>query len=99
MTNLLTVTPAAEETLTCQIRAGLKQANTLTVAVVGPPGAGKTELLEATARALHDKATLAFIVVNPAADRDAERLGRYCKHVETVKAAAPGAGLLTKNIP
>lgn len=61
----------------------------LTVAVVGPPGAGKTAVLEATARQLRGRARVAIITIHPAADRDADRCSRYCAKVEAVKTAKP----------
>jgi Ni2+-binding GTPase involved in maturation of urease and hydrogenase len=50
----------------------------LTVAVVGPPGAGKTGLLEATAKELRGHTRVAVVTVNPAAERDAKRCARHC---------------------
>jgi hydrogenase nickel incorporation protein HypB len=77
-----------------QNRTALKRANVLAVAMVGPPGAGKTALLEATARQLRGHARVAVITVNPAADRDAERVSRYCDYVQAVKTSAPDAGAI-----
>jgi len=74
-----------------QNRMDLIKHNVLTVAVVGPPGAGKTALLEATARQLRENARVAVITVNPAADRDANRVSRYCDQVEAVKIGNPDA--------
>ena len=74
-----------------QIRQMLSKARILTVALIGPPGAGKTALLEATARQLRGMTGVAIVVANPAAQRDAERLTRYCDHVEVVNSAAPTA--------
>jgi len=51
----------------------------------------KTALLEATARQLRGMTGVAIVVANPAAQRDAERLTRYCDHVEVVNSAAPTA--------
>ncbi len=59
----------------------------LAVGLVGPPGAGKTSLVEATARQLRGKARLGVITVNPAAERDADRVSRYCDQVEALCAA------------
>jgi hydrogenase nickel incorporation protein HypB len=71
----------------------LKTAGVLLVALVGPPGAGKTALIEATARQLRGKARVAVVAINPAADRDADRVSRYCDQVQAVKTAAPDAGV------
>jgi hydrogenase nickel incorporation protein HypB len=76
------------------IRASLGRLRVLAVALVGPPGAGKTALIEATARQLRGKARVAVIAMNPAADRDADRVSRYCDQVKAVKTAAPDAGAL-----
>lgn len=62
----------------------------LTVAVVGPPGAGKTGLLEATAKELRGRARVAVVTVNPAAERDAARCSRHCVQAEAVNTAVPG---------
>ena len=59
------------------------------VAIVGPPGAGKTELLESTVRQLRGKARVAIIAINPSADRDAGRCARTCDQVEGIRTAAP----------
>lgn len=77
-----------------QNRIDLVKHNVLTVAVVGPPGAGKTALLEATARHLRESARVAVVAVNPAADRDANRVSRYCRQAEAVKTACPDALLI-----
>jgi hydrogenase nickel incorporation protein HypB len=63
----------------------------LAIALIGPPGAGKTALLEATARQVRGEARMAVIVVNPAAERDADRVSRYCSKVLPVNAATPDA--------
>ena len=74
-----------------QIRLLLAKSGTLVVALIGPPGAGKTALLEATARQLRGVTGLAIIVANPAAERDAARIERYCQQVQAVNASAPNA--------
>ena len=81
----------ADELAAVQNRLELGKHNVLAVALIGPSGAGKTALLEATARQLRGKARVAVITVNPAADRDADRVSRYCDHVEAIKTAAPDA--------
>lgn len=85
---LMTTVEAADN------REELERAHVLAVALVGPPGAGKTALIEATARQLRGKARLAVVAVNPAADRDADRVSRYCDQVQAVKTAVPDAAAL-----
>lgn len=69
--------------------AALHDSRVLVVALVGPPGAGKTALIEATARQLRARTRVAAVVVNPAASRDADRISRYCRQVEAVNTAVP----------
>jgi len=75
-------------------REALGTVRVLAVALVGPPGAGKTALIEATARQLRGKARVAVIAMSPAADRDADRVSRYCDQVQAVQTAAPDAASL-----
>jgi hydrogenase nickel incorporation protein HypB len=60
---------AAEE-----VRRRWASEGTLVVNLLSSPGAGKTALLEATARRLKGEATLAVLTGDPATDRDARRL-------------------------
>jgi len=76
---------------TRRIREELDRHHVLAVALVGPPGAGKTAVIEATARHLKGRAKVAIIVANPAAERDADRVSRYCSHVEGIKTHVPDA--------
>jgi hydrogenase nickel incorporation protein HypB len=80
----------AQGTPVMQNRRTLKETRMLSVAVVGPPGAGKTALIEATARQLRGQARVVVVVINPAAARDADRISRYCDQVEAVNTAVPG---------
>jgi hydrogenase nickel incorporation protein HypB len=82
------------ELAAAQNREALRTARVLAVALVGPPGAGKTALIEATARQLRGKAKVAVITVNPAAERDADRVSRYCDHVQAVNTANPDASVV-----
>lgn len=84
----------ANELAAAQNHLDFAKHNVLTVALVGPPGAGKTALLEATARHLRGKARVGVIIVNPAAERDADRVSRYCDDVQAVKTDAPDAQAL-----
>ena len=93
MRHELTIAPF-DELAAAQNVEVLGKAHVLTVALVGPPGAGKTALIEATARQLRDKAQVAVITINPAAERDADRVSRYCEQVEAVDTAAPDAKAL-----
>lgn len=77
-----------------QNRADLRKHNGFAVALVGPPGAGKTALREATARQLCGKGRVAVITINPAAVRDADRLSRYCEHVQAITTAVPDASAI-----
>src|SRR5690242_10614245 len=83
--------PSGDELALAQNRQMLAQAQVLAIALIGPPGAGKTALIEATARQLRSKMRVGVIAVNPAAERDAHRVSRYCNHVEAVRTAAPDA--------
>ena len=84
----------ADKLAAAQNREALRQSKVLAIALVGPPGAGKTALIEATARQLRGKAKVAVITVNPAAERDADRVSRYCEHVQAVKTAAPNTSIV-----
>jgi hydrogenase nickel incorporation protein HypB len=61
----------------------------LVVALVGPPGCGKTSLIETTVRECGGRHRIAVITVNPAAQRDAQRLKSCCEHVQAVATAFP----------
>lgn len=82
--------------LTC---ADFQRAPFLALAIVGPLGAGKTSLLEATARQLRGKARVAVITINPAAESDADRLSRYCAHVESIKSEVPTSSAVEAVLP
>jgi hydrogenase nickel incorporation protein HypB len=59
------------------LRAEMTRRGTLVVNLVSSPGAGKTSLLEATARHWNGTRTMAVLVGDLATDRDARRLQRY----------------------
>lgn len=90
MKEALTTAPEREPAA-IQNHETLCEACVVAIALVGPPGAGKTALIEATARQLKGKANMALIAINPAADRDADRVSRYCEQVCAVKTAVPDA--------
>ncbi|HEY2587522.1 MAG TPA: GTP-binding protein [Tepidisphaeraceae bacterium] len=92
MTLQATVRPEPERA-EAQERRG--RSRVLTVAVVGPAGAGKTAVLEATARQLRGRTRVAIVAIHPAADRDADRCSRYSAHVQAVKTATPSFGAIS----
>ena len=59
------------------LRAEFAKQSTLVVNLVSSPGAGKTALLEATAKYWKGRRTLAVLVGDIATQRDAERLAPY----------------------
>ena len=61
-----------------QMRREFAQRGTLIVNVLSSPGAGKTSLLEATARHWAGRRDMAVLVGDLATDRDAQRLAPYC---------------------
>jgi hydrogenase nickel incorporation protein HypB len=84
------------------IRKELAGAGVLAVRLIGPPGSGKTELIETTIKRLKGRCRVAVIVVNPAAQRDAGRLRPHCAHVESIDASVPRAAYIwnaLQNIP
>lgn len=93
MNTQITIVPG-EDISALRSRELLLGAKLVTIALIGPPGAGKTTLLEETVRQLRGKAKVAVIVANPAAERDADRISRYCDHVESVWTASPNASEL-----
>jgi hydrogenase nickel incorporation protein HypB len=76
------------------IRRALAQSRVLGIRIIGHPGSGKTELIEATLKRLVAPRRVAVIVVNPASGRDAERLQKYCGHVAQIDAATPDAATI-----
>jgi len=69
-------------------RLRLAARGTLVVNLLSSPGAGKTSLLEATARYFKGRRTMAVLVGDIETDRDAQRLSRY---VPTVQLTTGGA--------
>jgi hydrogenase nickel incorporation protein HypB len=61
---------------------------TLVVNLVSSPGAGKTSLLQATAKAWKERHSMAVLVGDIATDRDAQRLAPYCEVVQMTTGGA-----------
>jgi hydrogenase nickel incorporation protein HypB len=72
-----------------RIRAALSRAGVVAVRVIGPPGSGKTELIEATLRHLPGRRRVAVIAVDPAATREADRLRNLCGFVAHLESVVP----------
>ncbi|MGD0770498.1 MAG: GTP-binding protein [Tepidisphaeraceae bacterium] len=78
------------------IRKQLAQAHILAVRLIGHPGSGKTQLIDATLRRLPAPQRVAVIAVNPASSRDADRLRGLCGFVGHIDAAAPDAASILR---
>jgi hydrogenase nickel incorporation protein HypB len=76
------------------IRKALLQSRILGIRIIGHPGCGKTELIEATLKRLSAPKRAAVIVVNPASSRDSDRLRDSCGQVAHVDAAVPTAAAI-----
>lgn len=70
------------------LREHWTQAGTLVVHLVSSPGAGKTSLLEATARHWQGKHRLGILVGDLATDRDADRLSPWAPTVQLTTGGA-----------
>ncbi len=71
-----------------QFRARFARRGVLVVRVVSSPGAGKTSLLEATARRLGTPSRMAVLVGDIATDRDARRLAPWAPAVQITTGGA-----------
>lgn len=80
------------------VRITLSRAGVLMVRLIGPPGAGKTELIRATLGRFADPQRVAVITVNPASARDADRLRCSCGHVDHIDASIPTASAVWRAI-
>jgi len=80
------------------IRKALAQARVLGIRLIGHPGSGKSELIEATLKRLAAPKRVAVIVVNPASGRDADRLRKFCGFVGHVDAAVPDSASIWRAI-
>ena len=85
---VLTLPPGPDQVARLN-RADLDRAGVLMVRLAGPPGAGKTSLVAATAKHLAGRCRVDPVVVNPAATRDAGVLRSYCRQVAAIDAAVP----------
>ncbi len=65
-----------------EFRRARTATGTLVVHLMSSPGAGKTALLEATARRWQDRHSMAVLVGDLATDRDAARLRPWCPAVQ-----------------
>ncbi|QOV88962.1 GTP-binding protein [Humisphaera borealis] len=68
------------------------------VRIVGPPGAGKTALVEASLRRFKGKRRVSVIVVNPAADRDANLLRPLGAGAIPIIAAVPDTAAVARAV-
>ena len=73
------------------IRRALAQSRVVGIRLIGHPGSGKTELLEATLKHLPSPKRVAVIVINPASSRDVERLQPLCGFAAGIDSAIPDA--------
>lgn len=71
-----------------QFRQQQTQAGTLVVNILSSPGAGKTSLLEATARHWSGRHSMATLVGDLATDRDAQRLARWMPAIQLTTGGA-----------
>jgi hydrogenase nickel incorporation protein HypB len=71
-----------------EFRAARTAAGTLVVNLISSPGAGKTSLLEATARRWQGLRSLAVLVGDIATDRDAQRLAPFAPVVQLTTGGA-----------
>lgn len=73
------------------IRQAFKKTKVVGIRMIGPPGAGKTELIESTLKQLAAPRRVAVIVINPAPTREVDRLRNLCGYITAVPAAVPSA--------
>jgi hydrogenase nickel incorporation protein HypB len=71
----------ANDDIAAANRAELARRGIFTIDLIGAPGSGKTELLEATLRALKGRRNPAVLVGDLATRRDGDRLARWCDRV------------------
>jgi hydrogenase nickel incorporation protein HypB len=71
------------------VRAALARAGVLAVRIIGPPGSGKTELIEATLKGYAAPRRVAVIAVDPASVREADRLQNLCGYMAHLDSTVP----------
>ena len=76
------------------IRTALAKQRVLSLRLIGPPGAGKTQLIQETLKQLPHPKRVAVIAVNPAAGRDADRLHGAAGLVAHIDAPVPTAAAI-----
>ena len=79
---------AAVRTQASQFRGAMARRGTLVVHLISSPGAGKTELLSATAQHWAGQRRLAVLVGDIATDRDAQRLAPWTSVVQLTTGGA-----------
>ncbi len=79
---------AQSQATAAEFRAARAAAGTLVVNLISSPGAGKTSLLEATARHWQGQRSLAVLVGDIATDRDAQRLAPLAPVVQLTTGGA-----------
>ena len=79
---------AQSQATAAEFRAARAVAGTLVVNLISSPGAGKTSLLEATARHWQGLRSLAVLVGDIATDRDAQRLAPWAPVVQLTTGGA-----------
>jgi len=72
-----------------RVRRHVRSSGAAFILLAGPPGAGKTALVDATLRLLAPTFRAGIIVTNPAADRDADVLRSHCVRAIPLRAATP----------
>ncbi len=80
------LSPAKQAAL--QLRGEFRRRGIFIVNIVSSPGAGKTSLLEATARYWNDRRKMSVLVGDLATDRDAQRLAPWAPTVQLTTGGA-----------
>ncbi|MGD0462208.1 MAG: GTP-binding protein [Tepidisphaeraceae bacterium] len=80
------------------VRAAPARAGVLAVRIIGPPGSGKTELIEATVKRYPGPRRVAVIAVDPASVREADRLQNRCGYVGHLDSAIPDPAAIWRTV-